>query len=103
MPDPVPITTQAAAVPVWLKWLVGAMGAALAAGAPTAASLYLDAKKQAHEAEAYLAEQAGKAEVLRFEAFAKASRANDLSDELGQCQATVDRLIEKLGVSGPGP
>ncbi len=103
MSNPVPITTQATAVPGWLKWLVGTMGAAIAAGAPTAASLYLDARKQAHQAEAYLAEQAGKTDVLRIEAFAKASRANDLSDELGQCQATVDKLIDRLGVSPSGP
>ncbi len=102
MGSPAPIATQATAVPAWLKWLVGAMGAALAAGAPTASKLYLDAREQAHQAEAYLAETAGKAEVLRFEAFAKASRANDLSDELSQCQATVDKLIEKLGGPGPG-
>ena len=95
MSDPIPIATQATAVPGWLKWLVGVLGASLAAAGPGVGSLYLSAKGQARDAETARAETASRAEVLRFEAFAKASRANDLSDELGQCQTTLDKLIEK--------
>ena len=39
-------------------------------------------------------ETASKAEALRFEAFAKASRADDLHNELAQCQATLHELVK---------
>ena len=83
-----------APVPAWLKWLVGVLGAGLAAAGPGVGSLYLSARSQAREAEAARVETATKAEVLRFEAFAKATRADDLHNELAQCQATVHELVK---------
>jgi hypothetical protein len=75
-----------AAVPAWLKWLVGTLGVAIATGAPTAGKLYLDARKQTQEAEA------GR-ETMRMEVLLKASRAGNLREELRDCQANIKALI----------
>ncbi len=93
MSDPVQPIAASAPVPAWLKWLVGVLGAGLAAAGPGVGSLYLNAKSQAREAETARIETASKAEVLRFEAFTKATRADDLHNELAQCQATLHELV----------
>ena len=90
---PEPITAQTA-VPAWLKWPVGVLGAGLVAAGPGVGSLYLSAKGQARDAETARMETASKAEVLRMEAFTKATRADDLHNELAQCQATLHELVK---------
>jgi hypothetical protein len=97
--DPGQPITASAAVPAWLKWLVGVLGAGLAAAGPGVGSLYLNARGQARDAETAQVETAAKAEVLRFEAFTKATRADALHNELAQCQATLHELVKNR--SGP--
>ena len=94
--QPIAPTTQ---VPPWLKWLVGVLGAGLAAAGPGVGSLYLNARGQARDAETARVETASKAEALRFEAFTKATRADDLHNELAQCLEAVRDLAKNR--SGP--
>ena len=96
MTDPVQPITVAAPVPAWLKWLVGVLGASLAAAGPGVGSLYLNAKSQARDAETARVETASKAEMLRFEAFTKATRADALHNELATCQTNMAKLLERL-------